>query len=308
MTVAAPPSCPRAGIQPVARRVGNAHARSAAWANRAARLPAMDLRRDCPPYEPSEERSGSACVVPYRLTRTETKNPSVSVRRGVICRPSSVISTAWRKISARSPSGASSSAGGATAKSGWRAEKAAHLVAVLLGQQRARHIGDAAARLDQRRGAVERGGLLLVAHLERAGAHPPLGVGIAPPGAGAGAGRVDQHQVGGAVAVGQQVLLAASACGPARCGRRRAPGACGSARAAACRGRWRRSGPSSSSAPRAPASCRRRRRTDRSPARRAWRRESNAASCEPSSCTSISPSRNAGSEWIARFLDIRRHA
>src|SRR5262249_40951926 len=46
---------------------------------------------------------GSATALPYRFTSTDTKNPSVSVRRGVICTPSPVISTAWRKISARSP-------------------------------------------------------------------------------------------------------------------------------------------------------------------------------------------------------------
>ena len=41
--------------------------------------------------------------------------------------------------------------------------------------------------------------------VERARPHPPLGVGIAPPGAGAGAGRVDQHEVDAAVEIGELV-------------------------------------------------------------------------------------------------------
>ena len=53
--------------------------------------------------------------------------------------------------------------------------------------------------------AVEQRRLLLHADLERARAHAPLGVGIAPPGADAGAGRVDQHPVGAAVEVGEHV-------------------------------------------------------------------------------------------------------
>ena len=45
--------------------------------------------------------------------------------------------------------------------------------------------------------------------LERARAHAPLGVGIAPPRAGAGAGRVDQHQIGVAGEIGEHVARAA---------------------------------------------------------------------------------------------------
>ena len=42
-------------------------------------------------------------------------------------------------------------------------------------------------------------------NLERTGPDPPLGVGIAPPGAGAGAGRVDQHEVDAAGEIGELV-------------------------------------------------------------------------------------------------------
>ena len=88
-------------------------------------------------------------------------------------------------------------------------DKAPHLVAVLLVEHRAGDVGDAAARLDQRHGAVEQRRLLLDPFGERARAHAPLGVGIAPPGAGAGAGRVDQHQIGAAGEIGKHVALAA---------------------------------------------------------------------------------------------------
>ncbi len=54
---------------------------------------------------------------------TETKNPSVSVRRGVISNPSSIASTARRNRNARSPSGAVASANGTTANAGCRARK-----------------------------------------------------------------------------------------------------------------------------------------------------------------------------------------
>ena len=109
--------------------------------------------------------------------------------------------------------------------------------------------------------------------LQRAGPHPPFGVRIAPPGADAGAG---------ASISTRSILPCRSASslptdfGGAHLDVARA-GALqprhGSARAGACRRRWRRSGPCSPSWRRARASCRRRRRRDRSPARRAWRRE-----------------------------------
>ena len=102
---------------------------------------------------------------------------------------------------------------------------------------------------------------------------------------GAGAGRVDQHQVAAAFEIGEHILLCRAARAPAHCARRRAPGARRSASAAARRRHRRRSGRDCAFAPRAPASCRRRRRKDRAPARPARRPQSSAASCEPSSCS-----------------------
>ena len=85
----------------------------------------------------------------------------------------------------------------------------AHLRAVFLAEHRTGHIGNAASGLHQRGGAIEQRLLLREALLQRAGAHPPFGVGIAPPGAGAGTGRVDQHKIDAAVKVGERVLRAA---------------------------------------------------------------------------------------------------
>ena len=65
------------------------------------------------------------------------------------------------------------------------------------------------AGLDQRHGAVEQRRLLLDPLGKRARADAPFGVGIAPPGAGAGAGRVDQHEIGAAREIGEHVGLAA---------------------------------------------------------------------------------------------------
>ena len=102
---------------------------------------------------------------------------------------------------------------GSTANSGWRARKLLDLAVVLLRQHRAGDIGDPPARLDQRRGALQHRDLVLQPHFQRAGPHPPFGVGIAPPGAGAGARRVDQHEIGGAVNIGERVGRRPSACG-----------------------------------------------------------------------------------------------
>ena len=54
-------------------------------------------------------------------------------------------------------------------------------------------------------GALEHRFLLLEPLGERAGADAPFGVGIAPPGAGAGAGRIDQHQIGAAGEIGEDI-------------------------------------------------------------------------------------------------------
>ena len=141
----------------------------------------------------------------------------------------------------------------------------------------------------QRGGAVEHRGLLLDALRQRAGPHAPFGVGVAPPGAGAGAGRVDQHQIDAAVEIGEQSspptrradldVARAGALEPLMDRREAALVVVGGVDLALVLHHRRR----------APASCRRRRRRDRPPARRAWRAASSAASCEPSSCTSTSP-------------------
>ena len=94
-------------------------------------------------------------------------------------------------------------------------QEGAHLCAVFLVQHRAGDIGDPAAGLEQRHGAVEHFGLLLLALFERAGPHAPLGVRVAAPGAGAGAGRIDQHQVACARRGRRVRCRPISACGPA---------------------------------------------------------------------------------------------
>src|SRR6185369_1726092 len=71
----------------------------------------------------------------------------------------------------------------------------ANLDRVLLIEHRTGDVDDAATCLHQRRGAVEDLGLLLLPLLQGAGAHAPFGIRIAPPGASAGARRVDQHKV-----------------------------------------------------------------------------------------------------------------
>ena len=123
------------------------------------------------------------------------KKPSVSVVRGVIRIPSSDNRAALRNMKARSPSAFATSAGGCTENFGMAREETAHLRAVFLVQYRTGHVSNAPTGFEQGHGAVEDFRLLLLALFERAGPHAPLGVRIAPPGAGAGAGRVDQHQI-----------------------------------------------------------------------------------------------------------------
>ena len=108
-------------------------------------------------------------------------------------------------------------------------EERAHLRAVFLVEHRTGDVGDPPAGLEQRHGAVEDFGLLLLPLLQRAGPHAPFGVRIAPPGAGAGAGRVDQHQVAAAWQIVDVRRRPTSACAPARCARPSAPGGRGSA-------------------------------------------------------------------------------
>ncbi|BAQ45288.1 conserved hypothetical protein [Methylobacterium aquaticum] len=101
-----------------------------------------------------------------------------------------------------------------------------HRRVVLLRQERAGDVDDPPAWPRQARRPVEHRLLLGDAGREAAGAQAPLGVRVAPPGAGAGAGRVDQHEVGAAVEVGHHVGPARIA--PSRAATRRAhlgPGA-----------------------------------------------------------------------------------
>ena len=87
-------------------------------------------------------------------------------------------------------------------------DEAADLLAILRIEHRAGDVGDTAARLDQGGGAIQHFGLVLQADLQRARAHPPFGVGVAPPGAGAGAGRVDHDEVGRRPDVGERIGIA----------------------------------------------------------------------------------------------------
>ena len=77
-------------------------------------------------------------------------------------------------------------------------EEGLDLALVLGRQHRAGGVDQPAARLHQARRGVEDGGLLGHQLGEILGPQRPAAVGIAPPGAGAGAGRVDQHAVEGA--------------------------------------------------------------------------------------------------------------
>ena len=135
---------------------------------------------------------------------TDTKNPSVPVRRGVISQPSADCSAAAAKSSALSHSTLAVCVRRHHREFRMARDEGADLLAVFRRQHRAGDVGDPAARLDQRGGAIKHLGLVLQPHLERARAHPPFGVGVAPPGAGARAGRVDQHEIGGCPDVGER--------------------------------------------------------------------------------------------------------
>src|SRR5918993_1985596 len=95
---------------------------------------------------------------------------------------------------------------------GWERGKAAMLfreggerVVVLLRQDRACDVHDAAAGLRQGGRPVEDRGLLLAPHLKASWPQAPFGVRIAPPGADAGAGRVHQNAVDPAVEIQHRV-------------------------------------------------------------------------------------------------------
>src|SRR6516165_7446478 len=74
-------------------------------------------------------------------------------------------------------------------------EEASRLGIVLLLQHGAGDIGDSSARFERGHSAVEDFGLLLLTLFQRARPHSPFGIGVAAPGADAGARRIDQHEV-----------------------------------------------------------------------------------------------------------------
>ena len=84
-------------------------------------------------------------------------------------------------------------------------------VLVLGLQHRAGDVDDPAARLDVTRRRLQGLDLILDPLLQRAGAHPPLGVGTAPPGARAAARRVDEDEVATPRQVGEDVRRRAGA-------------------------------------------------------------------------------------------------
>ena len=67
---------------------------------------------------------------------------------------------------------------------------------------------DPAATLDETQGVFKRFVLILDPLLERAGTDAPFGVGVAPPGAGAGTRRVDKDEIATPFEVGEHVLPA----------------------------------------------------------------------------------------------------
>ncbi len=134
-----------------------------------------------------------------------TKNPSVSVRRGVINRPSPEISDGPAEKIGALAQGLDHIGRLFHGKIRVAAGKGPDLVAVLLNQRRTGDVDDAAARLDQAGRALQHGLLLLDALGERARANSPLGVGIAPPCAGAGARRIDQNEIGAAGEIAQDI-------------------------------------------------------------------------------------------------------
>ena len=74
-------------------------------------------------------------------------------------------------------------------------QQAGHGIVVLLRQHRASDIGDAPAGAYELGSAVEHGRLFLQPDLEAPRPHAPLGIRVAPPGAGTRAGSVDENEV-----------------------------------------------------------------------------------------------------------------
>jgi hypothetical protein len=67
-------------------------------------------------------------------------------------------------------------------------------------------------RFDQRDGAVEHLHLLDDALRERPRAHAPLGVRVAAPGPGSGAGRIDQDKIDAIAQIGERIVIRALGC------------------------------------------------------------------------------------------------
>ncbi len=248
--------------------------------------PAVDRR-----LRPLRQPRGPLTTQPARR-RTETKKPSVPVRRGVIWmpRPSPVANAERRQARRRRDLGRRD-----RGKLPCAFEEGGDAIAVLLHQHRAGDGGDPAAGLDERGRAGERRILLFLAHDERVRPEAPLRIRRPPPGTAAGTGRIDQHEIGAAGEVGERVPPALRRPHPERSARPPAAGARRSAKGVAHRCRGRRSGRDCPSPPPARASCRRHRRKGPPPARRAPRAASSAASWLPSSWTSKAPRLKAGS-------------
>src|SRR5262245_3584033 len=70
-----------------------------------------------------------------------------------------------------------------------------NLPAVFFVKHRARDVNDAPAGLEQPYGAIENLLLLFLALFKSPRPHPPFGVRIAPPRAGARARRIDEHKI-----------------------------------------------------------------------------------------------------------------
>src|ERR1700682_6358026 len=91
--------------------------------------------------------------------------------------------------------------------SGDACEKTSHLRAILGVEHGASDIGDPPAGLREARGLVQERRLFLYPLFERARTHAPLGVRMAAPDAGAGAGRIDEHEVDFPLEIGKNVGL-----------------------------------------------------------------------------------------------------
>ena len=102
---------------------------------------------------------------------------------------------AFENTRARSPSACVTAPALATDKRRVPPQECPHLCAVFFLQHRAGDVGDPAFRLEQGHSPIEHFSLLLLTLLQRAGPHSPFGVGVAPPGSGARAWRIDKNEV-----------------------------------------------------------------------------------------------------------------